>query len=154
MSVKVRCDYSQLKALARKLNREAEYVRMMEELAQDLAMYLLAMVKKRTPVGIYPEGSGATGGTLRRGWSVGRVRKRGDVYEIEVINSVDYASFVENGHRQTPGRFVPAIGKRLKASWVPGRFMLMISEAELQAKARSIIERKVARKLKEIFDVK
>ncbi len=154
MSVKVRCDYSQIKALCQKMKREANYFRMMEELAQDLAMYLLALVKKRTPVGVYPEGSGATGGTLRRGWSVGSVKKRGDVYEVEVINTVDYASHVEYGHRQMPGRYVPAIGKRLKASWVPGRFMLTISEAELQVQSRAIIERKLNRKLKEIFNVK
>ena len=32
-----------------------------------------------------------------------------------------YAPHVEYGHRQTPGRYVPAIGKRLKASYVPGQ---------------------------------
>ncbi len=33
----------------------------------------------------------------------------------------EHAPHVEYGHRQTPGRYVPAIGKRLKASFVPGQ---------------------------------
>jgi len=34
---------------------------------------------------------------------------------------VEYAPYVEFGHHQQPGRFVPAIGKRLVASYVPGK---------------------------------
>ena len=36
----------------------------------------------------------------------------------------DYAPHVEYGHRQTPGRFVPTIRKKLKANYVPGRYYL------------------------------
>jgi hypothetical protein len=35
-------------------------------------------------------------------------------------NTREYAPYVHYGHRQTPGRYVPAIGKRLVASFVPG----------------------------------
>lgn len=35
--------------------------------------------------------------------------------------NVEYAPYVELGHHQEPGRYVPAIGKRLKASFVPGK---------------------------------
>ena len=35
--------------------------------------------------------------------------------------AAEHAPHVEYGHRQTPGRYVPAIGKRLKASFVPGQ---------------------------------
>lgn len=38
--------------------------------------------------------------------------------EAFVGTNVYYASFVEFGHRQTPGRFVPVLGRRLKASFV------------------------------------
>lgn len=34
---------------------------------------------------------------------------------------VEYAPYVELGHHQTPGRYVPAIKKRLVASWVNGK---------------------------------
>jgi hypothetical protein len=47
---------------------------------------------------------------------------------------------VEYGHRQTPGRYVPAIGKRLVASWVEGQHFLKISEDELREIAPAILE--------------
>ena len=43
---------------------------------------------------------------------------------VTVGYTKDYARHVEYGHRQQPGRFVPAIGKRLKRSWVPGQAYL------------------------------
>lgn len=40
----------------------------------------------------------------------------------EIIGTnVFYATPVELGHHQEPGRYVPAIGKRLKREWVPGK---------------------------------
>lgn len=103
------------------------------------------------------------GGTLRRGWTAKteaeaenggsgnavsfaetlQVEKVGNQYQITIINPVAYASYVEYGHRQTPGRFVGAIGKRLKKSWVPGQFMLTISEQELRSEVPAIVERKM-----------
>ena len=93
---------------------------------------------------------GGQGGTLRKNWTVSDVRKNGENYEIEVSNSTEYASYVEFGHRQTPGRFVPAIGKRLKKSWVKGKFMLTISESELQKQAPAVIEKKITEWLKKL----
>ena len=63
-------------------------------------------------------------GDLRRSWQLKGPIFAGADISIELRNSKNYASFVENGHRQTPGRYVPAIGKRLKASWVPGQHFL------------------------------
>lgn len=37
---------------------------------------------------------------------------------------IHYAPHVEYGHRQKAGRFVPVLGKRLKASFVPGQYFL------------------------------
>ncbi len=113
------------------------------------------------------------GGTLRRGWTSKTeteaesgsnknakewanslsVKKVGDVFEIEIINPVHYASYVEFGHRQEPGRYVPAIGKTLKKAWVDGKFMLTISEKEIQAQAPKILEHKLSLFLEECFNV-
>ena len=41
--------------------------------------------------------------------------------ELLVGTNVEYAPYVELGHHQQPGRFVPKIKKRLKRSWVPGK---------------------------------
>ena len=88
-------------------------------------------------------------GELRRSWTVGDIRKQGDCYYIEVINPLEYAQYVEYGHRQTPGRYVPAIGKRLKKSWVQGKFMLTLSENEIQKDMDKIIKQKLIQLLKE-----
>lgn len=112
------------------------------------------------------------GGTLRRGWTSKtekeaesgnsknaqewanslEVKKIGDIFQIEVINPVHYASYVEYGHRQEPGRFVPAIGKRLVNSWVNGVFMLTISEKEIESQAPKILEKKLLIYLEECFN--
>ena len=58
--------------------------------------------------------------TLKNAWH----RTRAAQGVVKVFNNTEYAAHVEYGHRQTPGRFVPAIGKRLKKSFVPGKKML------------------------------
>ena len=106
---------------------------------------------------------GYVGGTLRRGWTGEEqqdayayaqslnVVHSGDSYTIEIVNPVKYASYVEYGHRQTPGRFVPALGKRLKGSWVEGKFMLTISSQEIERDAPRVLEAKLKKKLEECF---
>ena len=44
--------------------------------------------------------------------------KQIDDHTESIGTDVEYAPYVELGHHQTPGRYVPAIKKRLKASWV------------------------------------
>ena len=107
--------------------------------------------------------SGYVGGTLRRGWTGGRdqsaseytnslkVHHYGETYVIEIINPVEYASYVEYGHRQTPGKYVPALGKRLKQGWVEGKFMLTISADEIQRDAPRVLQNKLKKKLGECF---
>lgn len=63
-------------------------------------------------------------GDLRRSWQLKGPFFSGSNISIELRNSKNYASFVENGHRQKVGQYVPAIGKKLKASWVPGQHFL------------------------------
>ena len=111
-------------------------------LSKEVAARLLAKVIRRTPVGQYKKGSGKVGGTLRRGWTAGKkradfiegiqVNKRGSIYEVVIKNSVEYASYVEFGHRT-----------RNHKSWVPGRFMLTISEQELEGDLERIIQNKL-----------
>lgn len=103
--------------------------------------------------------AGYVGGTLRRGWTGGKqanpvqyangmpVRHIGSNYKIDIVNEVEYAQYVEYGHRQTPGRYVPALGKALKASWVKGQFMMTKSEAEVDAIAQSVVDKKVQKYL-------
>ena len=160
------CDFRQLQRLQEKLDRLAsgDVEAFCEACAKELAARLLAKVIRRTPVGQYEEDSGKTGGTLRRGWTAGKenvsekgnvigvrgasgyvnalqITKSGDTYQIDVINPVEYAPYVEFGHRT-----------RNHQGWVPGRFMLTISEKELESQAPKILERKLMQYLGEIFN--
>lgn len=141
-SSKIKVQFNGLKEFQKIIEEmEKEKEQLMIDTIKELAGRLLRKVIKRTP---------SDTGNLRRNWTVSDVRKNGGNYEIEVSNSTEYASYVEFGHRQTPGRFVPAIGKRLKKSWVKGKFMLTISESELQKQAPAVIEKKITEWLKKL----
>ena len=78
-------------------------------------------------------------GDLRRSWQlIGPIFSGADI-TIELRNSKNYASFVENGHRQAPGRYVPAIGKRLKVSWVPGQHFLQKATKQTSSQIPQLI---------------
>lgn len=141
-SSKIKVQFDGLKEFKKIIEEmEKEKEQLMIDTIKELAARLLRKVIKRTP---------SDTGNLRRNWTVSDVRKNGENYEIEVSNSAEYASYVEFGHRQTPGRFVPVIGKRLKKSWVKGKFMLTISENELQKQAPAVIEKKITEWLKKL----
>jgi len=158
-------DFKQLERLQKKMQKleKIEFEKFCEDMAKELAARLLARVIKRTPVGNYDDGT--VGGTLRRGWTAGShreaelsstfgggagakkfadsmtVKKRGNNYEIEVVNPVEYASYVEYGHRT-----------RNHQGWVPGRFMMTISADEVEQLAPKLIERKLMKLLGEAFN--
>lgn len=151
----------QLKGLQSKAQTDA----FCRKAAWELAARLLRKVVSRTPVGDYSETyeftedgglveSGRQGGELRRAWlfdSTLDVSCTGGVYKVEVKNSKEYASYVEYGHRQMPGRYVPAIGKRLKDSWVEGKFMMTKSEEEIRNIAPAFLEKELEKWLREVF---
>lgn len=97
--------------------------------------------------------SGYSGGHLRRSWRVTSAEGTGYNYTITVENPLEYASYVEHGHRQTPGRFIPALGKTAVVSWVRGRHMLSDSVNELEDSKYKIVEAKLNAFLKERMNV-
>ena len=158
-------DFRQLKRMQKKMERleKADFDKFCEDAAKELAARLLAKVIKRTLPGKYKDGT--TGGTLRRGWTANShreaelsatfgggngvkkyadsmtVTKVGKVYQVEVINPVEYASYVEYGHRT-----------RNHTGWVPGKFMMTISAVEVETAAPKIIEKKLLQFLKGAFN--
>lgn len=75
------------------------------------------------------------------------LRVSGAWYRKVVGYTAEHAPHVEYGHRQTPGRYVPAIGKRLKASFVPGQHFFRAaverSRGEVREAIRQSFEREV-----------
>jgi hypothetical protein len=162
-----KCDFKKLQQLQKRLDRlqRADLDKFCEDCAKELAARLLAKVIKRTPVGEYESGTGKVGGTLRRGWTAAsereaelsstfggatgasayvkslEVKKVGNVYQVEIINPVNYSSYVEFGHRTRGGR-----------GWANGRFMLTISEQELDSQSPQILERKLLKYLGDAFN--
>ena len=74
-------------------------------------------VKKNTPIGQYPAGSGKTGGTMRKNWHSPLAQKTGGGVEKTLENPVEYAGYVNNGHRTVNGS-----GET--TGFVEGQFML------------------------------
>lgn len=160
---------------------EVDMDQLCRDVANEIAQILWNKVKKRTPVGVAPKfdepktvkakgasgksrtfltrsgaireqyWAGYRGGSLRDAWTILPIEKHGDQYTVTVINSLEYASYVEYGHRQTPGRYVPALGKSLKVSWVPGKLMMTISEQEVKVLVPSILNDMLYEALKGVF---
>ena len=111
--------------------------------SKQVALEFLKRVKVKTPKG--------RTGKLNQSWQIGTPVKQGDTYVITIYNPMEYAEFVEYGHRQQVGRYVPAIGKRLKKPWVEGRFMMRMTEKEIEERLPTVVKN-VERRIVEVLD--
>ncbi|RXI46268.1 HK97 gp10 family phage protein [Clostridium tetani] len=137
-------DYSDFKNMAKRFNKaldERVIERWIREFLLQMAFRAERKIKKRTPVGVYPEGSGKTGGNLRRNWQVGSIEKHGDSYVVEIFNNTEYASYVEYGHRT-----------RNHSGWIEGRFMATISMQEIERQLPKFLEKKQVELLEQILN--
>jgi hypothetical protein len=81
-------------------------------------------------------------GDLRRSIH-SRDSKKGNTYIAEIgpdESTEKYAIAVEMGHSQTPGRYVPALGKRLVASFVQGKWYMARTALQTEQKVKDIIK--------------
>ena len=67
-----------------------------------------------------------------------KINHFGNTVVIEIVNPVEYASYVQYGHRTANHQ-----------GWVQGRFMLTISEQEIQNIAPKVLESKIKKFLGE-----
>ena len=103
---------------------------------------MLELAAANTPLG---------SGELRGSWQLKKMEAGANGVRIEVENSAEYASFVEEGHRQTPERFGPAIGKTLVEDFVPGQFFLREAEAAYRAEGGAALENMMAERMRQVF---
>lgn len=96
---------------------------LLRECAAELADRLSEVAISGTPVDT---------GRLAGGYEVAEISASGGFLSAELVNSVEYASFVEFGHR-TPNH----------KDWVPGRYMLTLAASEVQAMAPEILENRI-----------
>lgn len=157
-SIRGKADMRALKKLEEQFkqlekNKTDEFLRF---LTRDLARITLSNVIFRTPV---------ISGDLKRAWTGGvdmspdayvqtrSISRKGNAYVLLLFNSMNYASYVEYGHKQQVGRFVPELGVRLKAPWVQGQFMCRKTVADVKARYPSIARRNLEKFLKENIHV-
>jgi len=139
-------DFEQLKALKSSLEKfeEVDADALCVEISKKLAAMLLALVIPKTP---------KKTGLLHRSWRAGtsggneiNVVKRGGEYRCAIYNPTEYASYVEFGHR------IMIDGEN--RGFVPGKYMLTISEEKLKNESPAIIQKMLEDKLREVMNGK
>ena len=139
----VRYSMDQIKKMADKLTYTHQHYRQfIEKFLLQMGMRAIAQTKALTPV---------VTGDLRDRWELSEITRVGDLVYISLINTMEYASYVEDGHMQyarwVPGRWDGDVfkyepgsktGMKLSTKWVPGQHMARISmdkiERELPAR--------------------
>lgn len=111
-----------------------------QTITDNLAQHYLAEAIANTPVGqlqISPDGIYRSESEhMRRSWEAERINDT----TVKVQNTASYASYVNDGHRQRPGRFIPVLGKRLTKSFVKGLHMQEKAEAATRKASDKIMK--------------
>lgn len=141
----------------------------MRQMANELTKMFLAEVKKRTPIGkgtfavtgTYKRGKNkgrpklkriSQGGSLRQAWHITGITKHRNYYLTSVLNNMEYASYVENGHRQRVGRYVLVLGKTLKKNFVEGQHMMKLSAELVEKEGAEYVQDQFYEFLRRHFD--
>lgn len=125
-------DYKETIALMNSLTYvKNNYDMFIRKFLKQMAMRAMAKTKLLTPV---------ITGDLRDRWEVGDVLRVGDEFHVSIINTMEYALYVEEGHLQekrwVPGKWEGDVfvyekgaktGMMLQTKWIPGQFMARIS---------------------------
>ena len=141
------CDFSQFKKMvenfASVVNDPTPIDEVLARILLDMGNISLAEVKERTPVDT---------GYLRRHWFISKVERVGDNFHIELYNTVEYASYVDKGHRTRlgTGASEPRNGG---TPWVEGVFMVETSLKIAEQKLPAIANKHQKKFLKELLSI-
>lgn len=151
----VKVDVKKLDAFAKKLKKASskDVTKFLEKCAKELAKRLLRRTIQKTPKDL---------GNLQRGWTAkpgtppcreykqkstpeqwaqtALITRSGKETRIVISNPIEYAVYVEYGHRT-----------RDLTGWVPGQFMLTLSIEELDSMKNGILEKLLTDFLSELF---
>lgn len=124
----IKCDISGLKNF-RDCLRGISSGQLLMDCAKELSDKLIQAAQSRTPVET---------GRLRDGFMSAEITVSGDMVTAVLTNDVEYASFVELGHRTPRG-----------TGWVAGRFMLTMAASDIEAMAPAILLGRITEFLEE-----
>lgn len=126
-------DDAQFQQFASRVRQKIDSGYVKQELGKSskrIGIYSLGVLKRETP---------RKTGNLNRSWTAEGPSYSSRGWTIKLINNAEYASWVESGHRQTPGRYVPVLKKRLVRDWVPGRFYMKKSIPQIQRQMPKLV---------------
>lgn len=127
-------EFEEVKQLAEKLKElTIASGRIHKKVAERIAQLAIRKVKMLTPVDT---------GDLRNNWKY-HIVKEGDTYKIVLYNQVEYALFVEKGHR------IVIAGRTV--GYVDGQFMLELTEQEMERIAPRMWEREIEKEWRRIL---
>ncbi|QNK89436.1 HK97 gp10 family phage protein [Sporosarcina sp. resist] len=124
-------EMAQMKANLIELNKMSHIIHL--KVAKRVAQLAIRKVKKMTPVDT---------GDLRNNWKY-HIVKKGDTYTILIYNQLNYASWIENGHR------IVVAGKTV--GWVEGKFMLKLTKDEMDRIAPNMWKMEIEKEMRRIF---
>lgn len=160
-------DFTDFKDSLIKLNQSGNIQAFNKEVVENMASVYVREAKLNTPVGkrsvkFMQRGKIQTkyfdSEHTRQSWSVGKYQLNNTSGKVEVFNTSSYASFLNDGHRQEVGRFLPWIGQskggvmqggRLKKPWVDGAYMHEKAEKVVNKNAKRIMEITLKKWIKE-----
>lgn len=103
-------DFSQFEKYVRNIPQQLEIQNFLYQFIGQIGLRIIAKARERTPV---------ITGNLKGAWDIGEVVVNGNELSVEILNGMEYASYVEYG---APNR---------NGTWREGRFMLTISVDEV-----------------------
>ena len=142
--MKIEWDFHELFDFGEEISNLTKFNLYLEKATQEIAEKLHHLLIENTPVDF---------GNLQMGWKTPEnysymVERTPEGLEVTLINKTLYALWVNDGHKQRPGRFIPGYwedsrhfrydptakgGMVLVRDWVKGRFFVEISIATLDA---------------------
>lgn len=127
-------DTGEIQALIERIKsfENGEWQNVRKKCVDNLANRVVALAKKRTPVDT---------GNLRRNFFIDGAEESDEEYKVTVINNVEYASYVEYGHRTRNHR-----------GWAEGKFMLESAVEKVDKNAKRYIKGIVVRALSEMMN--
>lgn len=121
-----------LKDFQQKLNKLQNPDAFVESIARELAQRLYRELINNTPYITH---------NLQRGWTIGEIKHEGNNYIVDIVNPVEYASYVEYGHRTIK---VDGYG------WADGLFFVERSINNINEIAKPLIEKRMNEYLNEL----
>ena len=104
-----------------------------ESCAKELAQRLFRELINNTPYITH---------RLQRGWTIGEIKRCDGGYEVEIVNPVEYASYVEYGHRTI---------KKDGIGWTPGVRFVKTSVENVDKMSKPLLEKRMNEYLGRLF---